>query len=232
MQVTPLLSAVNPSTFLRTYLEANGIDDVESYLHPHVGCFDSCWGYPNMLEAVELLEIAIKEKWKIGILQDSDLDGVVSAAIAYDFLRMQGVAPTVFFHVGKQHGLRPSKEENIIEQVLEENIQLLWIPDASSGDIEPCKQLKEAGVEIVITDHHLADDNPYATVVNCHLGEGLNFNLTGAGVTEKLVDAYCKKHNFSTPDYSDLVSLSLVGDVSDLTSLENRAYIAKANKEM
>lgn len=86
MQVTSLLSTINSSTFLHTYLEANGIDDVESYLHPHVGCFDDCWEYPNMLEAVGLLGKAVEDGWKIGILQDSDLDGVVSAAIAYDFL--------------------------------------------------------------------------------------------------------------------------------------------------
>ena len=66
MQVTTLLSKINSATFLNDYLEANGIDDVESYLHPHAECFDDCWGYPNMLEAVELLGGAVYHHYKIG----------------------------------------------------------------------------------------------------------------------------------------------------------------------
>ena len=227
MQVTPLLSTIIPSTFLHTYLEANGIDDVESYLHPHVGCFDYCWGYPNMLEAVDLLGGAVYHHYKIGILADSDADGQYSATIMYLFLKELDVTPVMFYHVGKQHGLRPSKEENIVEQVIEKGIDLLIIPDASSNDAKECKELHDNGVEVLILDHHEIDTpNPHAVIVNHHLGEGLNTALSGTGVVAKFVQAYCMNYMLPTPYYNDLVAASIISDVCDLSSLENRAYVA------
>ena len=226
MEVTTLLSKINSSTFLKDYLEANSIYDIESYLHPHAGCFDDCWGYPNMLEAVELLDNAVYNHYKIGVLADSDADGQYSATIMYLFLKELNVTPVMFYHVGKQHGLRPSKEENIVEQVIEKGIDLLIVPDASSNDAKECKELHDNGVEVLILDHHeITAPNPHAVIVNHHLGEGLNTALSGTGVVAKFVEAYCMNYMLPTPYYNDLVAASIISDVCDLTSMENRAYV-------
>lgn len=230
MKVKPLLSTINPSTFLKDYLQACGVKDVDEYLNAGLDVMDNPWDYPNMKEGVERLHTAISCSERIGILQDVDSDGVMSATIAYDFLKKQGIQPIVFWHIGKQHGIVPSKDENMLQQIINSGITLLWIPDAGSGDINPCKELKQIGIDVIITDHHLAKENPYAIVINCHFGEGLNSNLTGAGVTDKFIEGYCEKYGTERPDYSDLVAFSLISDVADLTSLENRAYISNANK--
>lgn len=230
MKVKPLLQSINPSNFLSQYLQALGIQDVDEYLNAGLETMDSPWDYPNMKEGVERLHNAISCGEQIGILQDVDSDGVMSATIAYDFLKKQGVQPIVFWHIGKQHGIGPSKDEDMLQQIIDSGITLLWIPDAGSGDVNPCKKLKQFGIDTIITDHHLAKDNPYAIVINCHFGEDLNSSLTGAGVTEKLVKAYCEKYDIKPIDYSDLVAFSLISDVANLTTLENRAYMNSANK--
>ena len=230
MKVKPLLQSINPSNFLSQYLQALGIQDVDEYLNAGLEDMDSPWLYPNMKEGVERLHTAISCSEQIGILQDVDSDGVMSATIAYDFLKKQGVQPIVFWHTGKQHGIGPSKDEDMLQQIIDSGITLLWIPDAGSGDINPCKELKQLGIDTIITDHHLAKKNPYAIVINCHFGEGLNSNLTGAGVTDKFIAGYCEKYDIKRPDYSDLVAFSLISDVADLTSLENRAYMNSVNK--
>lgn len=232
MKVKPLLQSINPSTFLQDYLQACGVEDVDEYLNAGLDVMDSPWDYPNMKEGVERLHNAISYGEQIGILQDVDSDGVMSATIAYDFLKKQGVQPIVFWHTGKQHGIGPSKDEDMLQQIIDSGITLLWIPDAGSGDVNPCKELKQLGISTIITDHHLAKSNPYAIVINCHFGEGLNSSLTGAGVTEKLVKAYCEKYGIEPIDYSDLVAFSLISDVADLTTLENRSYILEANRIM
>ena len=133
----------------------------------------------------------------------------------------------MFYHVGKQHGLRPSKEENIVEQVIEKGIDLLIIPDASSNDVKECKELHDNGVEVLILDHHeITTPNPYAVIVNHHLGEGLNTALSGTGVVAKFVQAYCMHYMLPASYYNDLVAASIISDVCDLSSLENRAYVA------
>lgn len=230
MKVKPLLEQIDQSTFLQDYLQACGVQDVERYLNPDDGVFDSPWDYPNMKEGIERLHNAISCGEQIGILQDVDSDGVMSTTIAYDFLKKQGIQPVVFWHTGKQHGIGPSKDEDMLQQIIDSKITLLWIPDAGSGDVNSCKELKQLGIDTIITDHHLAKDNPYAIVINCHFGEGLNSNLTGAGVTDKFIEGYCEKYDIERTDYSDLVAFSLISDVADLTSLENRAYISNANK--
>ena len=230
MKVKPLLQSVDPSNFLNQYLRALGIQDVEKYLNAGLDNMDNPWLYPNMKEGVERLHIAISCGEQIGILQDVDSDGVMSATIAYDFLKKQGIQPIVFWHTGKQHGIGPSKDEDMLQQIIDSGITLLWIPDAGSGDVNPCKELKQLGIDTIITDHHLAKGNPYAIVINCHFGEGLNSNLTGAGVTDKFIEGYCEQYDIERPDYSDLVAFSLISDVADLTSLENRAYMNNANK--
>lgn len=230
MKVKPLLQSINPSNFLQDYLQACGVEDVDEYLNAGLDVMDSPWDYPNMKEGVERLHTAISCGERIGILQDVDSDGVMSATIAYDFLKKQGVQPVVFWHTGKQHGIGPSKDEDMLQQIIDSEIKLLWIPDAGSGDANPCKKLRQLGIDTIITDHHLAKENPYAIVINCHFGEGLNSNLTGAGVTDKFIEGYCEQYDIERPDYSDLVAFSLISDVADLTSLENRAYMNSANK--
>ena len=70
MKVKPLLQSINSSTFLQDYLQVLGIQDVERYLNPDDGAFDSPWLYPNMKEGVERLRKAIDGGEKIGILVD------------------------------------------------------------------------------------------------------------------------------------------------------------------
>ena len=49
-----------------------------------------------MGKAVERLHKAINNNEQVAILQDSDCDGIMSAVIAYDFLKNQGLSPNVF----------------------------------------------------------------------------------------------------------------------------------------
>ena len=70
MKVKPLLEQIDQSTFLQDYLQACGVQDVERYLNPDDGVFDSPWDYPNMKEGIERLKKAIDGGEKIGILVD------------------------------------------------------------------------------------------------------------------------------------------------------------------
>ena len=70
MKVKPLLQSINPSTFLKDYLQACGVKDVDKYLNAGLEAMDSPWLYPNMKKGVERLKKAIDDGEKIGILVD------------------------------------------------------------------------------------------------------------------------------------------------------------------
>lgn len=237
MKVKPLLQSINPSTFLQDYLQASGIQDVERYLNPDDGVFDSPWLYPNMREGVERLKKAIDDGEKIGVLVDCDFDGQLSAAMITNFLHLQGIVPVVFHHIGKAHGLCKNPDEDIVQQVLDSGVKLLIVPDASANDSKECKVLKEQGIDVVVLDHHeITTYNPNAILINHHLGNGLNTALSGTGVVFKFISAYCEQYDITMPDYTDMVAVSLVSDVCDMTSIENRAFVshglAKPNNKL
>lgn len=70
MKVKPLLKKINPSTFLRDYLQACGVDKVDTYLNAGLDVMDNPWDYPNMKKGVRRLKAAIECNEKIGILVD------------------------------------------------------------------------------------------------------------------------------------------------------------------
>lgn len=228
MNVNPLLKDINAKTFLQDYLEAKGVTDVKKYLRPDGSCFDSYWDYENMGEAVNCLNDHISNKSKIGILVDEDADGYCSAVIAYDFLRSNGIIATPIFHKSsKAHGLVANSRENIVEEAINLGLNLLWCPDSSSNDKEQIDKLYANGIDCLITDHHLiSTPSAHCVLINPFNTDGANINLSGTGVTYKVVQAFCDRYDIDIGDkYLDLVAMSLVSDVCDLSSIENRAFL-------
>lgn len=224
MNVIPLLDHVSKD-FLKDYLAIRGVKDINRYLRPDDSCFDNPFDYPNMEEAIDIFwsYIMSHEKigYKVGIVMDSDMDGTCSAALMYLFCKELGITPKVFSHTGKQHGIN-----DLIDDIIIADIDLLFIPDAGTNDANECMTLKENDIETIILDHHeVIRENKYATIVNHHMGNNLNVDLSGTGVTYKFVRAFCEKYNRHTTDYSDLVAVSIISDICNLTSLENRAYL-------
>lgn len=157
----------------------------------------------------------------------SDCDGQLSAALIVKFLLRFTNNLAYFFHVGKGHGLVQNKEEDIPQQVLNSGVSLLIAPDSSTNDAPQCQWLKSNGIDCLVLDHHeVTTPNPYAIIINHHLGEGLNTALSGCGVTFKFVQSCAESWNINLGDlYYDLVATSIISDVCDLTTLENRAYV-------
>ena len=215
------------STFLQDYLQACGVEDVDKYLNAGLDVMDNPWDYPNMQEGVERLRKAIDENESIGVLVDCDVDGNLSAALITKFLFQFTDDIEFFFHVAKAHGLTQNKEEDIVQQVLNTGVSLLIVPDAGSNDAIQCSVLKASGTDTLILDHHeITTPNLHAIIINHHLGQGLNTALSGTGVTHKFVQSCAESWNIDLGNlYYDLVATSIISDVCDLTTLENRAYV-------
>ena len=227
MKVNPLLESIDASNFLKQYLQALGIEDVDKYLNAGLEVMDNPWLYPNMKEGVDRLKEAIDGGEKIGILIDTDVDGYMSAALIAKFLLRFTNNLTYFFHVAKGHGLVQNNEEDIPQQVLDSGASLLIAPDSSTNDKAQCQWLKSNGIDCLVLDHHeVTTPNPYAIIINHHLGEGLNTDLSGTGVTHKFAISCAESWGIDLGDlYYDLVATSIISDVCDLTTLENRAYV-------
>lgn len=207
-------------SFLEQYLTFLGIKNVSKYLKPTKQYFEKPSKYDNIDFACQLLRYYLNQKQNIYIIRDSDTDGDCSAAILYNFLK-QWTTPIVLYHMGKQHGL----EEWMLNEIQDNS--LILIPDASANDKKIMQLLQEKSCKCIETDHHLTNhlDDNIITVNNQRSDKIKNKFLSGAGVTDKFVRRYCELYDVEYPHYEDLVAISLVSDVCNLTSMENRTYM-------
>lgn len=218
IKIHPLLDSLNETTFLREYLSACDIADVDAYLNPDSIEYQSPDMYKNMDVAVDMFH---GDVGKIGIVIDSDMDGACSAAIAYMLCKEyhQDVELIIFTHTDKQHGCT-----DLLPDILATNIDMLIIPDAGSNEVDACRELYEHGIKVIVLDHHIIEkSNMYATVVNPYRADNapnINTDISGTGVVEKFACALG-----STQSFKDLVAVSLISDICSLRSPENRKYV-------
>ena len=202
----------NKDTWLDDKLFDLGIYDKESFVNLTEKCLEDFTHYDHVDKALHLLD----KSGKIGLLVDCDPDGYTSAAQIYIYCkRIHKTIEHLFFHTGKQHGLRDTYEE-----VLQSDIDLLIIPDASTNDFEFHKRLSKNNIEILILDHHECDKgySHYATVINNQLSERVNNKcLSGAGVTYKFIQ-YCDENKYHV-GYEDLMDLAALGNISDMMNI-------------
>ena len=232
MRVKPLLSRITP-TFLEDYLDACKVKDVSEYLNPTGRYIDSPSLYVNMDEACGLVKCHVDEGNKIAILCDSDVDGSCSTTIIYTFLKQQNANIQTFQHnEPKAHGLIKTSKDTVLDNIIAWEPSLLIIPDASADEY-CCRELKQHGCDVIFLDHHNYDfnNNPYAVIVNCLQQANTNQSASGSLVTAKFCERYAELYKVKCPNYTDLVAMSLVSDVMDLSSMENRQYISDWLKE-
>lgn len=218
IKIHPLLDSLNEATFLREYLSACGIADVDAYLNPDSITYQSPDMYKNMDVAVDIFH---GDVGTIGIVIDSDMDGACSASIAYMLCKEYhpDVEPIIFVHTGKQHGCT-----DLLPDILAANIDMLIIPDAGSSEVDTCRELYEHGIKVVVLDHHIIEkENKHAVVVNPYRADNasnINTDISGTGVVEKFACALGSNQSFK-----DLVAISLISDICSLRSPENRKYV-------
>ena len=209
-----------------TIFEERGIKDVDHFMNPTENDLLPLDSLYRIDEAANRIEKAINSNERIGVLWDTDTDGVTSGAIITRYLSNYTTNELLsFIDDGKMHGL--------IGQDLEKffNLDLLIIVDSLDKNISQYKILKEHSVDIIILDHHAIKEeipyDDYVILVSSQRKYG-NSSLSGAGVTWKFCKYLDKYFNKDYADsYLDLAACGLVGDMMDMTVMENRYIVSK-----
>lgn len=218
------------SNVVRNVLRNRGIKNYKEYLHLSSNCEIPYSELDNIDDAVKMFMEHFYKKNTIGIIPDSDVDGMCSSAMIYLYINQlyHSMCDTkddypieIIYHKrNKGHGL---SDVNISE-----NVKLLIIADAGTNDTDECKQLSEKGIDIIILDHHEQEkDNPYAIIVNNQNSQYYsNKQLCGAGIVYKWLNALddCTWEQFAD-NYLDLVALANISDVMDLREYETRYLV-------
>jgi single-stranded-DNA-specific exonuclease len=198
---------------------------------------------PNVLtampEAAARIAEAMTRGESIAIFGDYDVDGATSAAVLARFLRYGGVEPIIHIPDRLFEGYGPNVEA--VRALAARGATLLVTVDCGTTSIEPLSEAKALGMDVVVIDHHQADEAlpPALAIVNPNRRDdlsGLGY-LAAVGLvfmTVVAVNRALRARGFWTdarpePDllsFLDDVALGTVADVVPLIGL-NRAFVAK-----
>ena len=210
-------------------------EEIKSFLMPNLSNLRDPYELRQMREAVNLLQDAIVNNWRIVILGDYDVDGITATALILEFLQKCGNLNLDFFIPNRiKHGYGLTEASTDI--LLEMNPELVITVDNGITAAREVKRLNDEGIKIIVTDHHLADVSllPSGIVVNPNHPE-CNYpfkKISGCGVALKLIMALRKSLRNSgwwtaertEPNLRDSLDLAALGTVADVMPLvdENR----------
>ena len=220
-QITNLTANEN---FLEQFLKERKISDLDRYLNTTREELYDFMLLDNIIQGANCLLKHIEQNGKIFLQPDADCDGICSAAIMY--LYIKHINPNIEIrwrmHEGKQHG--------IILDTIPDDTTLVIAPDASSNDYEIHTELKKRGVDVLVIDHHIANEgySKDAIVINNQLSQNYpNKDLCGGAMVYKFCCCLDQLRNDNFAEsLIDLASISLIGDMMELCDLETR-YIVK-----
>lgn len=206
-------------------LKRRGIADPEHFFNPTE---DDLFPLDNLYridEAFDRLDKAIKENEKIAILFDTDLDGTASGAIITRYLRNFTNNIETYIDEGKQHGLIGQDIEKFFD------VDLLIVVDSLDKNELQYKKLYENKTDVIILDHHAIKESvPYDdySILVSSQRKYSNPQLSGAGVTWKFCKYMDEQYLTDYADeLADLAACGLVGDMMDMTIMENRYIVSK-----
>ena len=229
--ISPFKKELNISEILARLLINRGIDSIEEakeFLDPDIRRLHDPREMAGMIKAIARIETAIKEKEKIYIYGDYDVDGITSVAMMYSFIKELG--GNVHYYIPNRLDEGYGLNEESIDKILSQNVSLIITVDCGIKSIEEVDMINKAGADIIITDHHKCGDRlPDAYAIINPNQEECNYpfkHLAGAGVVFKLLTVLsdsmsCK---MDALDFLDLVTLATVADVVPLIG-ENRLIV-------
>jgi single-stranded-DNA-specific exonuclease len=231
-QVKALAAALRLPPALAALLVQRGHGSEEAarrFLRPSLDELSDPHALAGMAAAVETIARTVRDGGRILVHGDYDVDGQCSSALLTRALRLAGADVLPFL----PHRLRDGYDFGPagLEAAKSAGASLIITCDCGITAVETVRAAREAGIGVVVTDHHLpgAELPPAQAVVDpqqSHDRSGAN-NLCGTGIAFKLVQALVPALGLpaNLPFHLlDLVALATVADVVPLQG-ENRILV-------
>ena len=240
-----LAKSLKISTLLAQLLINRDITDPQKaniFLRPKLTELIDPAQMPGIKPAVERLKWAVKNKEKITIYGDYDVDGITGVAILWQVLRMLGADVDYYIphRIDEGYGLN----DEAIRALSESGIQLVVTVDCGVTAIDSAELAANLGLDLIVTDHHqLEDELPRAVaIVHPALDKSYpNQDSAGAVVAFKLAWAIANEFTSGPKLQPELrnfminaTSLAAMGTVADIVDLrgENRVLASYGLKAL
>ncbi|HEY7150245.1 MAG TPA: single-stranded-DNA-specific exonuclease RecJ [Solirubrobacterales bacterium] len=190
--------------------------------------------FRGMEQVCEQILSVARSRGRITIHGDYDVDGVTSTAILVSTLRRLGAECDWLIpdRLSDGYGLTMSS----VEQLSRRGTELVITADCGIGSVDEVAAARTAGIEVVVTDHHLPGERlPDCPIIHPVVCDYPFEGLCAAGVAHKLAIALCdaagqrgvetvagRRH--PCDEQLDMVALATVADMVPLVG-ENRRLV-------
>lgn len=231
-------------TEIAALLFARGIRtpaEAETFLSPRFDALHDPYAMRGMTSAVRRIQQAVSDGETILIYGDYDVDGTLAVVLLKTAIEMLG--GVCRFHV--PHRLRDGygMQAFQLSQAALEGVQLVISVDNGVRAFAAAEEAQRLGLDLIITDHHLADATlgtpPALAILNPNQPD-CSYpckHLCGAGVAFKLSQALLEAHDKERahqkilPSFLKLLAIATVADAVPLAG-ENRVFVALGLQEL
>ena len=201
-------------------------EEAEKFFHPSLKDMHSPFLMPDMDKAVNRLNKAMGSKERILIFGDYDVDGTTSVALVYKYL--QNYYSNIDYYIPTRYDEGYGVSMRAIEEAAQQGVKLIIILDCGIKAIDEIKYAKSLGIDFIICDHHVPDEElpPAVAILNPKL-ENSTYpcqHLSGCGVGYKFMQAFSQSNGLGSAELEnmlDLVAVSIAADIVPMVD-ENR----------
>ena len=190
----------------------------------------------DMDVAVDRLNDAMGRKERILVYGDYDVDGCTAVALVYKFL--QQFYSNIDYYIPDRYDEGYGVSYKGVEYAAETGVKLIIILDCGIKAIEEIAYAKSLGIDFIICDHHVPDDEmpPAVAILNPKRpDDSYPFkHLCGCGVGFKLMQAFAKNNGIPFSrliPLLDFCAVSIAADIVPVTD-ENRILAFHGLKQL
>lgn len=226
---TALAREVNIHPALGRLLLKRGIKtatEARRFFRPQLSDLHDSFLMNDMQVAVDRLNQALGRKEHIMVYGDYDVDGCTAVALVYKFLSQ--FYSNIDFYIPDRYEEGYGISRKGIDFAAEMGVKLIIVLDCGIKAVEEVAYAREKGIDFIICDHHVPDDElpPAVAILNPkrHDNRYPYTHLSGCGVGFKFMQAFATSNGIEFNKLSSLLDLCAVSIASDIVPImgENR----------
>ena len=238
-QAKELAEKLNTSPVMASLLIERGIrteSAAKRFLRPLLSELIDPFLMNDMDIAVDRLNDAMGRKERIMVYGDYDVDGCTAVALVFRFL--QQFYSNIEYYIPSRYEEGYGISQKGLEHAQEAGVKLIIVLDCGIKAIDEIRQAKEMGIDFIICDHHVPDDElPCAVAILNPKRQDSTYpfkDLCGCGVGFKFMQAFAKNNGIPFSQLIPLLDFCAVSIAADMVSVmgENRILAFHGLKQL
>ncbi|HOD67901.1 MAG TPA: single-stranded-DNA-specific exonuclease RecJ [Bacteroidaceae bacterium] len=200
--------------------------EVQKFFNPQLNELLNPFLMEDMDKAVARINCAIERGERILVYGDYDVDGTTAVALVYNFLKRD--YDNLDYYIPDRYNEGYGVSIQGIDYAYETGAKLIIVLDCGIKAIQEIAYAKEKGIDFIVCDHHVPDDElpPAVAILNAKRFDSTYpfKDLSGCGVGFKLMQAYALENGISFSKLLPSLDLVAVSTASDIVPImgENR----------